>query len=161
MIAGEGAGDYDSRVCGQRICAQRDHGLSSAAGHGPPCRSPSAAQAMPAGGTVGRSLRSGSVPAGAGLPRRRAGKTGLRRFAVRDGVRRAGASPASDGAAVCSLLRYGRMCAGAGTADRRRSGSQRHFLHGCGHPDAASVRYGVLRRTVLDLSGSGPPQCAS
>ena len=151
---------HDGGICGQCICAQWNHGLPAAHGHGPSGRSSPAAQALPAGRAAGRSLRGGGVSAGPGLSRRGTGQAGLRRTAVCNGIRRAGAASAADSAAVCGLLRHGRLCAGAGTADRRRTGGQRHFLHGRGCPYAASGRHSILCGSGGNLSGCGPPRCA-
>lgn len=44
---------HDGGVCGQRVRAQWDHGLSDAAGHGASCRRPPAAAPMPLGAILG------------------------------------------------------------------------------------------------------------
>ena len=147
---------HDSGICGQRIRAQRHHGLPDAAGHGASCGRPSAAPPMPAGRHPGRCLRGSGLSAGTWIFGCGAGKGGSRRAFVRGGVRRTGAPAAADGAAVRRLLCHGRLCAGTGVADRWRAGGKRHFLYGRGRPHLAAGRHRRLRRAGLDLPRGGP-----
>ena len=151
--SGKGAGPFDRGVCGQRVRAERADGLSAGALRGPAGGDPPPAGAVSAGGTAGGRLRGGGVSAGAGLSRGAAGEAGGGRAAGAGGLRRGGEAAAADAAALCRLLRHGRVRAGAGPAGRRRRArGERRVLYGRGRQGAADR----LRRGLSGVDGGVP-----
>lgn len=152
----EGESGHDGGVSGQRVPAQRSHGLHSPALHGASCGHPAAAEAVSGGITFGRAVCIRGVSPGTHLSGSGAGKGCGGSTVGPDRLWRRDAAAALDTAVCAALLRYGGMCTGAGTGGGRRTGGERGFLHGCGCPCPAVCGHGCLHSDDGGLSGCRP-----
>ena len=154
--AGQGRRRWDAGgVPGQRIPAERRHGLPSPPGDGAPLRCPGGAAALRSRGALRRGLRRGGLPAGAGVALRLAGKASGGPSDGSHCLRRAAAFPSADAAALRPLLRHGGLRAGAGDALRRDAGGAGRFLHQGGPAGAAHRRHLGLSFAECCLPGGG------
>ena len=153
----EGGRRRDDSLCGQRVRSQRPDGLPAAALYRAAGGGALAPQALRPGGHLRRGLRRGSVPAGVRLSGIAAGKDRGGGGPLRDRLRRGGAAPPSDAAAVCRILCHGRVRAGAGAAGGQcRAGGPGRVLHRRLRQSAADRRRGGVSGADGGVPGGGP-----
>lgn len=146
-------------ICGQCVCAECPDGLSAAALHRAPGGGDSAPAALRSGGSPGRGLCRGGIPAGVRFSEPSPGEAGGRGPSFRDRLWRRGAAAAADAAAVRRVLRHGRVRAGTGIAGgQRRAGGPGCLLHRCVRKSAADRRSRGLSGSDGGVPGGGPPR---
>lgn len=154
--AGQGRRRWDAGgVSGQRVPAERRHGLPSPPGDGTALRRPGGTAAMRAGGALRRVLRRGGLSAGTGVALRLAGEAPGGAIDGGHRLRRAAAFPSADAAALRPLLRHGGLRAGAGDALRRHAGGAGRLLYPGGPPGAAHRRHLGVSPAERRLPGGG------
>ncbi len=154
--AGQGRRRWDAGgVPGQRIPAERRHGLPSPPGNGAALRRPGGTPALRAGGALRRGLRRGGLSAGPWVALRLAGKAPGGPTNGGHRLRWAAALPSADAAVFCPLLRHGWLCAGTGDAHRRHAGGAGRLLYPGGPAGAARRRHLGLSFAECCLPGGG------
>ncbi len=160
--ADSGKGErHDGGVHRQRLFFEYPDGLPSGTLRRAAGGDSSPAGPVPSGSPGGRGLRGGSFPAGTGVSGSRSGEAGGRRTPFSDCLWRRGAFFPSDPAAVFRLLRHGRLCAGAGTGNRKPgSGGKGYLLYGYQRRNSAGRRRGRLSGAGGGFPGGGKARAA-